>query len=60
MPEMVRMWTDKWQADIAESASSPAVQSAETMLAEVEAGCDRLHSVADKVYSRWIQGLVHS
>jgi hypothetical protein len=30
------------------------------MLAEVEAGCDRRHSVADKVYSRWIQGLVHS
>ncbi len=60
MPEMVRMWTDKWKADIAASSSSPAVQSAESMLAEVEEGCDRLHTVANKVYSRWIQGLVHS
>ncbi|MFD1123680.1 type 1 glutamine amidotransferase [Methylophilus flavus] len=60
MPEMVRMWTDKWKADIAEASSSPAVQSAESMLADVEAGCDRLHTVANKVYSRWIQGLVHS
>jgi len=56
-PEMVKIWTEQWQSDIASSASSPAVQSADTMLAAVEADCDVLHGVADKVYSRWIQGL---
>lgn len=60
MPEMVQIWTEQWKADIANSASSPAVQSAEHMLAQVEEGCQALHAVADKVYSRWIQGLVHA
>lgn len=56
-PEMVRIWTEQWQQDIAQSAASPAVQTAETMLAQVEADCATLHRVADKVYSRWIKGL---
>jgi hypothetical protein len=34
------------------------VQPAEIMLAGVEADCEVLHGVADKVYTRWIQGLV--
>lgn len=58
MPEMVQIWTQQWQADIANSAASPAVQSAELMLARVEEGCQALHTVADTVYNRWIQGLV--
>lgn len=58
MPEMVKVWTEQWQSDITQSATSPAVQSAATMLAEVEADCAVLHQVADRVYSRWIQGLV--
>lgn len=60
MPEMVRMWTEQWKTDIANSASSPAVQSAERMLSLVEEGCQALHTVADKVYSRWIQGLARA
>jgi len=57
-PDMVKMWTEQWKDDIATSAASPTVQSASTMLAGVEADCEVLHGVADKVYSRWIQGLV--
>jgi GMP synthase-like glutamine amidotransferase len=56
-PSMVKIWTEQWKSDIASSAASPAVQSADTMLAGVEADCEVLHRVADKVYSRWIQGL---
>jgi len=56
-PSMVKIWTEQWKSDIASAASSPAVQSADTMLAGVEADCEVLHRVADKVYSRWIQGL---
>lgn len=56
-PDMVKMWTDQWKNDIASAANSPAVQSADTMLAGVAADCSVLHQVADKVYSRWIQGL---
>ncbi|MBF4989329.1 MULTISPECIES: type 1 glutamine amidotransferase [unclassified Methylophilus] len=56
-PEMVKVWTEQWKNDIASAAASPAVQSADTMLAEVAEDCDVLHQVADKVYSRWIQGL---
>lgn len=57
-PSMVKVWTEQWKQDIAASATSPAVQSAEVMLAAVEADCATLHQVADKVYSRWIEGLV--
>lgn len=56
-PDMVKMWTDQWKNDIASAANSPAVQSADTMLAGVAEDCSVLHQVADKVYSRWIQGL---
>jgi GMP synthase-like glutamine amidotransferase len=57
-PDMVKIWTEQWKNDIAASAASPAVQPADTMLATVNADCDVLHTVADRVYSRWIQGLV--
>jgi GMP synthase-like glutamine amidotransferase len=57
-PDMVKVWTEQWKNDIASSASSPAVQSVDTMLAGVEADCEVLHGVANRVYSRWIQGLV--
>lgn len=56
-PEMVKVWTEQWKNDIASAAASPAVQSADAMLAEVAEDCEVLHLVADKVYSRWIQGL---
>lgn len=57
MPAMVKTWTEQWKQDIAQSADSPAVQSAATMLADVTLDCEVLHRVADRVYSRWIAGL---
>lgn len=57
MPSMVKTWTEQWKQDIAQSADSPAVQSAATMLADVTLDCEVLHRVADRVYSRWIEGL---
>lgn len=60
MPDMVRTWTEKWQTELAAAQSSPAVQTANRMLADVEADCASLHEVADMVYSRWIQGLIRS
>lgn len=57
MPAMVKTWTEQWKQDIAQSADSPAVQSAATMLADVTLDCEVLHRVADRVYSRWIEGL---
>lgn len=57
MPEMVRVWTENWKDDIAQSASSPAVQAASEMLEDVAADCEYLHAVADRVYTRWITGL---
>jgi len=57
-PDMVKVWTEQWKNDIATSAASPAVQAADIMLAKVNEDCDVLHTVADRVYSRWIQGLI--
>lgn len=57
-PDMVKVWTEQWGNDIKHSSASPAVQSADTMLSTVNMDCDELHTVADRVYSRWIQGLV--
>lgn len=55
-PSMVRAWCASGADEIAGS-SSPAVQSAELMQADMEVQTQRLHGIADKIYSRWIQGL---
>ena len=55
-PELIAAWCTNGAGEIAAS-SSPAVQSPDAMLAGVEARTARLHDFADKIYSRWIQGL---
>ena len=55
-PEMIQTWCASGADEIAGSAS-PAVQSAELMQADMEAHTQQLHGIADKIYSRWIQGL---
>ena len=55
-PQMVRTWCASGADEIAGS-TSPAVQSAEAMQADLEAQTRQLHGIADKIYSRWIQGL---
>lgn len=59
VPDMVRTWTEKWQADLVLATQTPSVQSANAILSNVEVACAQLHSVADQVYRRWIQGLVN-
>lgn len=59
-PDMVKTWTQQWHRDLQASAHSPAVQAADRMLANVEADCTQLHTVADRIYSRWITGLVNA
>ncbi len=55
-PELVASWCDNGAAEIAAS-DSPAVQTPESIQANVSARTAQLHQLADKIYSRWIQGL---
>ena len=55
-PEMVRTWCESGAEEIAASAS-PAVQTTAVMQADLETRTRQLHVIADKLYSRWIQGL---
>lgn len=55
-PDLVRQWCLHGADEIAASPG-PAVQRAEDIQADLEARIARLHALADKIYSRWIQGL---
>ena len=55
-PELVTSWCDQGASEIAAS-DSPGVQSPEAIQADMPARTARLHQLADKIYSRWIQGL---
>ena len=55
-PDLVQSWCTSGARELAET-TSPAVQSAAVMQADLVARTERLHRVADKIYSRWIQGL---
>ena len=55
-PELIASWCDSGGAEIAAS-DSPGVQSTGAIQADMDARIARLHQLADKIYSRWIQGL---
>lgn len=55
-PELIASWCASGAAEIAAS-SSPGVQSPGAIQADMDARTARLHQLADKIYSRWIQGL---
>ncbi len=55
-PELIASWCDNGADEIAAS-DSPAVQPPAAILQDVETRAERLHGLADKIYSRWIQGL---
>jgi GMP synthase-like glutamine amidotransferase len=55
-PELIESWCDNGAAEIAAS-KSPGVQSPAAIGADLPARTERLHRLADKIYSRWIQGL---
>ena len=56
-PAMVQTWCESGVEEIAASPSS-AVQTAAVMQANLETQTQQLHAIADKMYARWIQGLV--
>jgi GMP synthase-like glutamine amidotransferase len=54
---MIREWCKVGAAELAANAASPAVQSAELMLAQMEEKLPELHRVADQLYRHWLLGL---
>ena len=55
-PELIESWCENGADEIAAS-DSPAVQAPAAIRADMAARTARLHALADKIYSRWIQGL---
>jgi GMP synthase-like glutamine amidotransferase len=55
--EMVTKWCEEGEAELTESASSPAVQQADAMQQELPLHVFFLQKVAKQVYMQWIQGL---
>ena len=56
--QMIRDWCEVGVNEIAASASSPAVQSARIMQAQIAGKLPQLHAVARQLYQRWVIGLV--
>jgi len=56
-PGLIASWCDTGAAEIAAS-DSPGVQSADAIQKDLPARTSALHRLADKIYSRWIQGLI--
>ena len=57
-PALVRAWCESGGDEIAASRASPAVQTPEEMERDLEARVAQLNAVADRLYSRWAEGLV--
>ena len=57
--EMVKNWCELGTNELAESASSPAVQQSGVMQQTLPAHCFFLNKVAKQVYGQWIKGLMH-
>jgi GMP synthase-like glutamine amidotransferase len=55
-PELIASWCDNGAAEIAAS-NSPGVQQPDAIQADMADRTEQLHQLADKIYSRWIQGL---
>ncbi|MDD5181176.1 MAG: type 1 glutamine amidotransferase, partial [Gallionellaceae bacterium] len=56
---MIREWCEVGANEIAASTGSPAVQTAQTMQAQMTDKLPRLHAVARQLYRHWIKGLVN-
>ena len=56
--ELIETWCETGVDEIERSVKrSPAVQRPEEMRQNVEERLEALHSVADRVYARWVLGL---
>ncbi len=56
---MIRDWCEIGAEELAASASSPAVQSAQVMQAQMGDKLPELHRVAVQLYRHWLHGLAH-
>jgi GMP synthase-like glutamine amidotransferase len=56
---MIRDWCAVGADELAASAGSPAVQSAETMQLQMRDKLPELHRVATQLYRHWLHGLAH-
>ena len=56
--ELIRSWCEVGADEIAAASSSPGVQSASTMQAQMADKLPQLHAVARQLYQHWIAGLV--
>ncbi|TXT22616.1 MAG: glutamine amidotransferase class-I [Gallionellaceae bacterium] len=56
---MIREWCEVGAGEIAAASSSPAVQAAQTMQAQMADKLPQLHGVARQLYQRWVAGLVN-
>ncbi len=57
-PDMVQSWCEVGAEELRQSAASPAVQQAETMLENLPLHCFFLNKVAARIYGQWVKGLV--
>lgn len=57
-PGMISRWCEDNAEDL-NASSSPGVQDTIAIQADMDARIPTLHQVADKIYSRWIQGFSH-
>ena len=55
-PDMIKTWCETGADEIAANPG-PAVQTATAMQTDLEMRVRRLREIADKLYTRWIQGL---
>lgn len=55
--DMIEDWCRVGAEELETAKASPAVQSAEGMMQDVEARLAALHAVADRLYGQWVQGL---
>ena len=56
-PELIKSWCETGAREIA-SNLGPSVQTAQAMQEDLENRVSRLHRIADKLYSRWVKGLM--
>ncbi|MGL4409564.1 MAG: type 1 glutamine amidotransferase [Zoogloea sp.] len=56
--EKIEDWLVEGADEIIANAHSPAVQSAETIRAQAETGLNATRQMADRIYGRWVRGLV--
>ena len=60
-PELIRAWCREWEKAVESLARRmPSVQTPAQMRDSIEEKTRTLNAVADRVYERWIQGLVMS